>query len=146
MKMTWTALFVGTIIFLSSFKFSSDDKLMGIWWNTERDAKIEIYRCGEVLCGKVVWLRNPNDDNGNPVKDENNVESQLKKREVMGMKVLEGFNFNGKNRWVDGEAYDPKSGKTYTSYISLKDINTLELRGYIGTPIFGKTVVWKRDK
>jgi uncharacterized protein (DUF2147 family) len=146
MKMIRSALFALTIIFLTSFTNNPDEELMGVWWNTERDAKIEIYRCGEVLCGKVIWLRNPKDDDGNPVKDENNSNSQMKKREVMGMKVLEGFSFNGKDRWVNGEAYDPKSGKTYTSYISLKDKNTLELRGYIGTPLLGKTVIWKRDR
>lgn len=146
MKMIRSALFALTIIFLTSFTNNPDEELMGVWWNTERDAKIEIYRCGEVLCGKVIWLRNPKDDDGNPVKDENNSNSQMKKREVMGMKVLEGFSFNGKDRWVNGEAYDPKSGKTYTSYISLKDKNTLELRGYIGTPLLGRTVIWKRDR
>lgn len=146
MKMIRSVLFALTIIFLTSFTNNPDEELMGVWWNTERDAKIEIYRCGEELCGKVVWLRNPKDDDGNPVKDENNVNSEMKRREVMGMNVLEGFSFNGKDRWVDGEAYDPKSGKTYTSYISLKDKNTLELRGYIGTPILGKTVIWKRDR
>lgn len=146
MKMIRSVLFALTIIFLTSFTNNPDEELMGVWWNTERDAKIEIYRCGEVLCGKVIWLRNPKDDDGNPVKDENNSNSQMKKREVMGMKVLEGFSFNGKDRWVNGEAYDPKSGKTYTSYISLKDKNTLELRGYIGTPLLGRTVIWKRDR
>ncbi len=146
MKMIRSALFALTIIFLTSFTNNPDEELMGVWWNTERDAKIEIYRCGEVLCGKVIWLRNPKDDDGNPVKDENNSNSQMKKRDVMGMKVLEGFSFNGKDRWVNGEAYDPKSGKTYTSYISLKDKNTLELRGYIGTPLLGRTVIWKRDR
>jgi uncharacterized protein (DUF2147 family) len=146
MKMIRPAFFILAIIFLSSFANNPDEELMGVWWNTERDAKIEIYRCGEVLCGKVVWLRNPKDDDGKPVKDENNVNSEMKKREVMGMKVLEGFSHNGKDRWVNGEAYDPKSGKTYTSYISLKDKNTLELRGYIGTPILGRTVLWKRDR
>lgn len=139
-------LFSLAIIFLSSFTSNPDEDLMGVWWNTERDAKVEIYKCGKELCGKIIWLRNPKDDDGNPIKDVNNVNSQMKKREVMGMDVLEGFSFNGKDRWVGGEAYDPKSGKTYTSYISLKDKNTLELRGYIGTPLLGRTVIWKRDR
>ena len=111
-----SAFSILAIIFLSSFTSNPDEELMGVWWNTERDAKIEIYRCGEEICGKVVWLRNPKDDDGKPVMDENNVDDKLKTREVMGMKVLEGFSHNGKDRWVDGEAYDPKSGKTYTSY------------------------------
>jgi uncharacterized protein (DUF2147 family) len=128
---------------LPSLAFSSDpeERLIGTWWNTEKDAKIEVYRCGGKLCGKVIWLKDPI-RNGAPVKDENNSESAKKNRQIMGLEILSDFKFDGKDRWTGGQAYDPKSGKSYTSYLRLKNPKELELRGYIGSPIFGRTVLW----
>lgn len=142
-------LFLTLAFFFSSGALYANDKdleVIGIWWNTEKDARVEIYRCGKKLCGRVVWLQTPLDDNGQKVKDVNNSDKSLRNREIMGMNVLEGFSFNGKDRWTDGTAYDPVSGNSYTSYLRLKDRNTLELRGYIGTPMLGKTVLWERVK
>jgi len=40
--------------------------------------------------------------------------------------------------------YDPKKGKTYTGMITLKDANTLALRGYIGFSFLGRSSTWTR--
>ncbi len=39
---------------------------------------------------------------------------------------------------------DPKNGKEYKCTISLKDANTMKLRGYIGFSVFGRTDYWYR--
>ena len=126
-----------------SAKTDLNEGLLGVWWNTEKDAKVEIYRCGNEICGKIIWLERENKGEAR-VLDENNSDKALKTRPLMGVNVLKGFTFDGEEKWVDGTAYDPKSGKTYTSYLRLKDANTLEIRGYIGTPILGRTVIWKK--
>lgn len=48
--------------------------------------------------------------------------------------MLTGFKFDGDEEWKGGDIYDPESGKTYTSYMYLKDTNTLKVRGFIGIP------------
>jgi uncharacterized protein (DUF2147 family) len=40
--------------------------------------------------------------------------------------------------------YDPENGKTYSGKMYLTATNQLELRGYVGFPIFGRTEFWKR--
>ena len=136
-------LFLLSFFLVLSPKTGLNEGLLGVWWNTEKDAKVEIYRCGNEICGKIIWIERENKGEAR-VLDENNSDKVLKTRPLMGVNVLKGFTFDGEEKWVDGTAYDPKSGKTYTSYLRLKDANTLEIRGYIGTPILGRTVIWKK--
>lgn len=58
--------------------------------------------------------------------------------------MLTGFRFDGDDEWKDGDIYDPESGKTYSCYLSLKDNNTLKVRGYIGVSLFGRSETWTR--
>ncbi len=54
------------------------------------------------------------------------------------------FKFTGSS-WEDGKIYDPKSGKTYDCILKSKENNKiLEIRGYIGSPMFGRTATWTR--
>ena len=45
---------------------------------------------------------------------------------------------------MKGTIYDPRDGKTYKCRMTLKKDGTLEVRGYLGLALFGKTVVWTR--
>ena len=57
---------------ISMASFAADneaDELMGIWLNHEKDAHVKVYKCGEVYCGKIVWLKEPEED-GAPKKDK----------------------------------------------------------------------------
>jgi len=58
---------------------------------------------------------------------------------------LRNFSFHKNNLWKDGKIYDPKSGDDYNCKITMKDPNTIEVRGYIGISILGRTDVWKRQ-
>jgi uncharacterized protein (DUF2147 family) len=120
-------------------------------WKTEMDeSKIEIFMCGEKVCGKIVWLKNPlytdsrDGDIGTQVIDRKNPDPALKSRPVLGLRILEGFTAEGDDVWGNGTCYDPKSGKTYRGKIRLAAPGRLELRGFIGIPLFGRTSVWTR--
>ena len=49
-----------------------------------------------------------------------------------------------KKEWNDGEIYDAREGDTYSLFARLKNQNALDLRGYIGFSLFGKTTRWTR--
>jgi uncharacterized protein (DUF2147 family) len=59
--------------------------------------------------------------------------------------MLTAFKFDGDDEWIGGDIYAPESGKTYSSYMYLKDINTLKVRGYVGISLFGRTETWTRS-
>jgi len=61
------------------------------------------------------------------------------------MDILFGLKKDG-DEWNGGKILDPKSGKIYKCYITLKDENTLKLRGYIGFSLLGRTEYWQRAK
>jgi uncharacterized protein (DUF2147 family) len=64
----------------------------------------------------------------------------------MGMVLMKDFEYDAKNVWDDGEIYDPKSGKTYSCKMTLIDPDRLEVRGYIGISLIGRTDNWTRAK
>jgi uncharacterized protein (DUF2147 family) len=132
---------------------SAADAITGVWEVEEGDGHIEIYRCGEKYCGSIVWLKEPlypADDKGKmpgkPLVDRENPKKELKGRPLIGLRMMEGYTFRGNNLWEDGRIYNNENGKTYSSRISLKSRDRLELRGYIGIPLLGGSTVWRRIK
>ena len=147
------------IIFLCFFAFLSfqdeaftqeynENDVLGLWLNQDSDAHIKIYRDGKNFLGKIIWLKNPIDTlTGKPKLDTKNPEEELQKRPVDGLIIVRDFEFDDDDyEWEDGEIYDPKNGKTYSCRMELEDMNTLEVRGYIGFSFIGRTVIWTRIK
>lgn len=120
------------------------DDIIGNWLTSGKEpAKIQIYKSGEKFYGKIVWLKNPT-TNGKPKVDKNNPDKAKRNNLVIGLVILKGFKFDGGDEWESGDIYDPESGKTYSSYLFLKDKNTLKVRGYVGISLFGRTETWSR--
>ncbi len=122
---------------------SEADRVLGVWLTEEGTSKVEIYKCGEEYCGKIVWLQEPERD-GKPRVDEKNPEERLRNQPLMGLVILRGFKYDDGD-WTGGKIYDPKSGNDYTAKMKLEDENTLKLRGYVLMPLFGRTTTWKRQ-
>ena len=114
------------------------DAITGVWLTAPKDGKIEIYKEADHYFGKIVWGK----ETGR--KDDKNPDASLRNRDLMGTVILKKFKFNGKDKWESGSIYDPNNGKTYSCNIKLKDKNTLEVRGYIGFSLLGRTEVWTR--
>ena len=139
-------ILIFTFLFFSGITLSafsqSADAIVGKWYNTEKDAQVEIYKEGGKFFGKVVWLQEPS-ENGKPKKDKNNSDKTKRDRPIMGMKLLQDFEHKG-STWENGTIYDPKNGKTYSCIIKKKDNKTLEVRGYVGISLIGRTVEWTK--
>ena len=118
------------------------DTPIGLWETGK--SHIEIYRCGDLLCGRIAALDEPLDAEGHPKTDGNNPEPALRDRPILGMDLIAGFSRKSDERWTGGTIYDPRDGKTYKCKMTLKEDGTLEVRGYVGLSLFGKTVVWTR--
>jgi uncharacterized protein (DUF2147 family) len=93
----------------------------------------------------VLWQKIPNNPDGTPRTDVNNPDEKLRKRPLKGLENLREFVYAGNNVWDSGRVYDPKTGNDYSCEMKLIDANTLEVRGYIGVSLFGRTDVWKRQ-
>ncbi len=118
--------------------------IVGVWETGNGKARVKIDQVGDEFKGRIVWLREPNDENGKPKLDKNNPEESLRSNRLLGYWMLQDFVFVGDKTWEDGTIYDPESGSTYSCTIEMTDKNTLEVRGFIGVSLFGRTDVWKR--
>jgi uncharacterized protein (DUF2147 family) len=119
---------------------------IGLWYDDTGDGAVKIEPCGGSLCGKIVWLKAPLHDDGTPLIDRHNPEPTKQKRTICGLQILgelkpiEGGGFD--NGWV----YDPKEGKSYSLAIRLTGKDQLEITGYLGVKLLGKTFSWTRAK
>ena len=117
------------------------DSIMGDWITQERDAIIRISQCGKSVCGRIhKYLVTP--PNGVGQKDVNNPDKSLRSRTLLGMPILTGFRPDD-DIWR-GKVYDPKSGKTYRSEVSLQSRNKLKMKGCIAFICQGQD--WTRAK
>ncbi len=139
----------------STFASNLSDGLLGTWLvesATGDPAHIEIYSQiedgVEIVYGKFIFFPGEDENGvniGESALDSLNPDESLRNRRLIGLDMLEGMTFNqDKNRWDGGTVYDPDIGKYYKCRLTLRDENQLELRGYIGIPLFGRSDIWTR--
>jgi uncharacterized protein (DUF2147 family) len=119
---------------------------IGVWYAEGGAAQVEIRQCEHALCGRVVWLRSPLADDGCPVQDQHNPEPSLRNRSVLGLEILQGLTPDDSTHreWSGGSIYDPSSGNTYACRLIMDGEHRLQLRGYVGIPLIGRTTTWIR--
>ena len=105
---------------------------------------VQIFDCGGVLCGRIVWLQRPRDAAGHLVRDKKNPDPALQQRPLCGQTVLWGLQPAGPDRWKDGWLYNPDDGNTYRVNAQLSAADTMIARIYLGIPLFGETLVMRR--
>ena len=139
--------FFGLLIFLLTcfisvnlYAQANPDAILGIWFNEEKDAKIKVYKENGKYFGKIVWHKTGDDISP---YDEKNPDPELRTRKKVGLIILTDFEFDD-GQWEDGEIYDPKSGKTYSCVIKLQKDGGLNVRGYIGISLIGRTTHWTK--
>lgn len=113
------------------------DPILGKWQNPSGEGRIEIYKKGDKYFGKLYWVKDA------LKKDVNNPEKELQSRQIQGLEILKNFSKSG-SVYSGGEIYDPKSGKTYSCKMTLKGNEKLDIRGFVGISILGRTETWKR--
>ncbi|MFZ4862339.1 DUF2147 domain-containing protein [Sphingobacterium sp. Mn56C] len=116
-----------------------NDPILGKWENPSGEGRVEITKRGDQYFGKLYWIKDASK------KDEKNPDEALRSRHIQGLEILKNFSKKGKG-YEGGEIYDPKSGKTYSCKMTLKGDDLLDIRGFIGISLLGRTETWKRIK
>ena len=116
--------------------------IAGLWATPEDKAHVLIAPCETGLCGEIAWLKEPDDERGEPKRDRRNEDESLRDRPIVGLQLLRGFRQASERRWTDGTIYNPEDGKTYRSKLELADSRTLKVSGCV--LFFCKTQVWRR--
>ena len=124
---------------------------VGVWKTIDDETKkekslIRISESGGVLSGKLERLLDPATAPDAVCKE---CTDERKDKPVLGMTLLRNVRQNDgdKGIWDGGDILDPNNGKVYR--VRLKPIDggaRLEVRGYIGTPMLGRTQTWIRSE
>lgn len=118
----------------------NEDAILGRWLNQDKTAKFEIFKQNGRYFGKIIW------GTGKNSKDVHNPNPQLRNRDLVGLLLLNNFEYAGNLKWTNGTIYDPNNGKTYNCQLTLNTNNQLDVRGYIGFSLFGKSETWSKVK
>ena len=139
------ALSAGALLSTSVFAVS----LNGTQWQTiddktgEKKAVIQLTESGGKVSGKIIKVLNKEKADALCTK----CPGSLKNKPVEGLQILSGLKADGNNQWSDVKLVDPESGKTYSGKLTLSDNGqSLKLRGFVGTPVFGRSQTWQRIK
>lgn len=142
----WTKLLAATALSLCS-SLALADSAAGTWRTIDDNTKkarslIEITEDGSgTLTGKIVKLF----EKPNAVCEK--CEGDKKGKPIVGMTIMTGLKKDGENAWNNGKILDPESGKVYSVKATLiEGGKKLEVRGYIGVSLFGRTQVWERQQ
>ncbi len=113
----------------------------GFWLTEEETAVVRIERCDEGLCGWIHWIAE-----GGRTVDDLNVDRSMRARPLCGLQILSGFEQNEGNpaEWRQGEVYAADDGRTYSARIRMEKADRMDLRGYRGITLLGRSQTWTR--
>ena len=107
---------------------------------------VEIYEKDGALHGRVVEILRASDEarrNSDGQIICTACEGKRKNQSVEGMTILWGLEKDGEE-WTGGHIIDPENGNTYSAKMELDGENRLQVRGYRGVSLFGRTQTWQR--
>ena len=136
------------LVFISPFskaQQSQGDKIVGTWLSETKEGKISVYRSGAKYYGKLIWSKSMYAKDGvTSNKDSKNEDPKLRNRPLKDLIILNNLKYSD-GSYSGGTVYDPKNGSTYKCNMKLHG-DRLDIRGYIGISIIGRTSVWTRIK
>jgi uncharacterized protein (DUF2147 family) len=127
----------------------AQDTPVGLWKTIDDEtgkpkSLVRITENNGQLSGKIEKLFREPSEEQNPTCVK--CEGANKDQPIVGMTILSGLKKDG-DTYDGGQVLDPKNGKTYKAKVTLKDGGKkLDMRGYIGTPLLGRTQTWVREQ
>ncbi len=81
-------------------------------------------------------------DTGDAICDK--CKDERKNQPIIGMTIVKGMKQNG-DKYDGGKILDPEEGKVYKCKMTLNEAgDQLEVRGYIGISLIGRSQIWTR--
>lgn len=137
-------LFFLSLVFIMATLTVSAQNIVGKWKTIDdstgkEKSIIEIYEQNGKYYGKVLTLLNPSKPN--PTCD--NCKGARKGKPIEGLVILEDL-VEKAGEFTSGFITDPESGKTYKCTVKLNGVDKLDVRGYLGIALLGRTQTWHR--
>lgn len=134
-----------SIMLACMITFAQSDDIVGKWTTIDDEtgkakSTVEIFKKSDgKFYGKIHQLiQKPENENCVKCKDDR------KNQPLIGLEIIRGLKKEGKE-FTGGTITDPKSGKTYKCTIT-RNGDKLDVRGYMGISLMGRTQVWNKVK
>jgi len=115
----------------------------GLWLTQKKGVIVDVYACGDALCGRTVWLKKMKFKDGRDRLDRKNPDEALRGRHWCGIEVITGVKPVSATEWEGGDVYDPKTGQTFDFDMEQRG-DKMKVRGYLGLKALGKSETWTR--
>lgn len=140
---------VWIMLLVSATAYSQTPSPVGVWKtlsdkNGDAESLVRIVEVNGELQGKVERIFSPPAPSANPLCEE--CKGELKNKPIVGMTIMKRLHRSG-SEYTGGEILDPDEGETYKCSVRVIDGGAkLEVRGYIGISLFGRTQTWARQE
>lgn len=115
----------------------------GLWLTENERSVVKVERCKDSrdICGYIYWIID-----GGMTHDTKNPVEELRGQPMCDLQVLQNFQASQlrQNEWVDGKIYKADDGDIYNATLNVMSGDKMEVRGYIGIPLLGKSQTWTR--
>ncbi len=139
---------IAAAIALSSLTAMAQTSPVGLWQTiSDKDGKVasevRIIETAGVISAKIEKIFRAD---AAPDAKCTLCEDDRKDKPVIGLEFMRGLKkVEGKDVWDGGTVVDPDNGKVYRAKMTpIEGGKKLEMRGYIGNPLFGRTQTWVR--
>jgi len=139
------------LLFFIPFLIHSEEasKIIGKWRTIDdktgkESSVVEIKAEGENIVGFVNQIFNAPDSGKGKLCDK--CKGELHNKHTLGMKIIRNMHSTSGEWFEGGFILDPKNGTEYRCKIRLhSNGKELEVRGFIGLALIGRSQIWKRD-
>ena len=140
-RVRWLVLLCGVVLLATTAIASrasaaptTNPPPLGDWSTENGHGVIEIARCGQALCGRIVGIdRKPTEP----------MPTDVRGRSQCGLTIITNERPETDGTWL-GKVTDPRDGDMFQAKLWLGDDGDLRLRGFIGIPVLGSTQTWHR--
>jgi uncharacterized protein (DUF2147 family) len=112
----------------------ADMALLGRWWNSDGSVAVDVARCGERLCGKVVYAEKKQQDKAR----------RAGVTQMMGLAVMRNFKGAGPGHWK-GTVFVPERNREFRSTITRLASDQVKVEGCM-LLILCQHETWKRSR
>lgn len=116
----------------------------GVWMPEDEESMVEIYECGEAMCGRVVWMLEERDENGEVLTDIYNPDPELRSQPVLGLEIMTEITPTDEDKVWQGRVYNPKDGRTYDFWLTVKSEQQITIQGCGLYNLVCQTHTWNR--
>lgn len=126
------AIIISFLIFTGTYAQKKKD-IVGYYQSADKTSIFKFYKSGDKYVGKLVWMKRPER------LDSMNPDPSKRTKKLLGSILVYGLTYDGKDSWTDGYVYDATKGKTFQCNFTRDANGNMEMRGYIGIPVLGKS-------